>query len=77
MTNVTMVRILGVDYPLRGRADSQIVRDAMRAAGVNRASLYRNGVWLEFDLVLLRDGGLETREAREWPKGEPCILKSS
>lgn len=70
LTNVTMVRILGVDYPLRGWADSQIVRAAMRAAGINRASLYRNGVWLEFDLVLLRDGGLEAREAREWPKGE-------
>ena len=77
MTDITMVRIAGVDYPLRGRADSQIVRAAMRAAGVSKASLYRNGVWLEFDLVLLRDGGLETREAREWPKGEPCILKLS
>lgn len=70
MTNVTMVRIAGVDYPLRGWADSQIVRAAMRAAGINRASLYRNRVWLEFDLVLLRNGGLEARESREWPKGE-------
>ena len=70
MTDITMVRIAGVDYPFRGRADSEIIRAAMRAAGINRASLYRNGVWLEFDLVLLRDGGLETREAREWPKGE-------
>lgn len=70
MTDITMVRIAGTDYPLRGWADSQIVRAAMRAAGINRASLYRNGVWLEFDLVLLRGGGLETREARDWPKGE-------
>ena len=70
MINVTIVRIAGTDYPLRGRADSQTVRAAMRAAGINQASLYRNGEWLEADLILLRDGGLETREAREWPKGE-------
>ena len=65
-----MVRIAGTDYPLRGWADSQIIRAAMKAAGINKASLYRDGVWLEADLILLRDGGLETREAREWPKEE-------
>ena len=75
MTDITIVRIAGVDYPLRGRADSQIVRDAMRAAGINQASLYRNGEWLEADLILLRDEGLETREAREWPKGEQCTSR--
>lgn len=67
INNTTFARI---DGQYIDTLDRPVIVQAMGAAGIDRAPLYRAGVWIEWDIVRHPDGNIYFAPSRDWPENE-------
>ena len=62
--NTTFARI---DGQFVDTSNPAALVQALTAAGIDQAPLYRGGVWIEWDVIRHRDGNIYFAPARDWP----------